>query len=173
MDVYEAIFKRQSIRSYDNKKRISQEVIKKILEAAVQAPSAGNIQCWRFWVIRNQEIKERLSAAAYNQKFLEEAPVVIAVGADLQITGNGYGERGMSLYALQDTAAAIENILLAATSEGLGTCWVGAFSEEKAEKALSAGENMRIVALIPLGYIKEKREKPYKTDVMDLTKFIS
>ncbi|MCK4483131.1 nitroreductase family protein, partial [Candidatus Bathyarchaeota archaeon] len=108
--------------------------MEKLVDSARWAPSAGNTQPWRFIIVRKPEIKRKLAAAALGQSFVEEAPVVIVVCADEDRSSMGYGVRGKTLYCIQDTAAAIQNIHLAAYSLGLGTCWIGAFREEEARR---------------------------------------
>ena len=152
MDVLEAIKGRRSVRAFESGKDVSEKTVEGLIIAAQWAPSAGNIQPWEFIVVRRPEIKKRLAEAAFNQSFIEEAPVVIVVCADENRSSEGYGQRGRTLYCIQDTAAAIQNIHLAAYSLGLGTCWVGAFKEEEASEVLSIPRGTRPVALIPVGY---------------------
>ena len=172
MDVYDAIFGRKSIRSFNQERDISQELVGRILEAACQAPSAGNVQPWVFVVVRDAGLKSRLAVAARGQSFVRDAPVVIAVCADLRTASGSYGARGTQLYAIQDTAAATENLLLAAWAEGLGSCWVGAFEEEMAARTLDLPSHIRPVALIPLGYPLKDRNKPSKKAVSEVTRFM-
>lgn len=155
MDLFEAIKGRRSVRAF-TQENVSEEEIEKIIDAARWAPSAGNLQPWEFIVVRKPEIKRRLSIAALHQAFIEEAPVVIVVCANQLRSGRGYGARGVHLYCLQDTAAATQNLLLAAHALGLATCWVGAFREEEARKALNLPEGVRPVAIIPVGYPAER-----------------
>jgi nitroreductase len=154
MDVYEAIKGRRSVRAFKSDD-VSPEIVEKLIDAARQAPSAGNIQPWEFIVVRESEIKRSLVEAASGQTFIEEAPVVIVVCANENRSSQGYGVRGKTLYCLQDTAAATQNLLLFAYSMGLGTCWVGAFREEEARKALRIPSGIRPVAIIPVGYPAE------------------
>jgi len=154
MDVLEAIRGRRSIRAFKSKK-VTQETVEKLLDAASWAPSAGNIQPWEFIVVRKPEIKRALAEAALDQTFIEEAPVVIVVCANKNRSSQGYGIRGKTLYCLQDTAASIQNILLTAYSLGLGTCWIGAFREEEAREILKIPQGIRPVAIIPVGYPAE------------------
>jgi nitroreductase len=154
MDLSEAIKGRRSIRAY-KKLDLPQDTIEKLLEAARWAPSAGNVQPWAFVVASSPQTKRSLSLAAYGQEDLEEASVVIVVCADEKLAEQSYGARGKTLYCLQDTAAAIQNILLTAYSLGLGSCWIGAFKEEEARKVINAPREMRPVALIPIGYPDE------------------
>ena len=155
----EAIKNRRSIRAFKNED-ISSETVEKLIDAARWAPSAGNIQPWEFIIVKNSEVKRRLAEAALNQKFVEEAPIVIVVCADESRSFKGYGLRGKSLYCIQDTAAAIQNIHLAACSLGLATCWVGAFKEEDVRKILDVPDGVRPVALVPVGYPAEKPSPP-------------
>ena len=154
MDLLDAIAKRRSVRTY-KKQDLPQGTVEKLLEAARQAPSAGNVQPWEFVVASTQKTKMDLSQAAYGQKSLQEASVVIVVCADEKRAAESYGERGRTLYCLQDTAAAIQNILLTACSFGLGSCWIGAFKEDEIRKVINAPKEMRPIALIPVGYPNE------------------
>jgi len=155
LELFEAIKARRSIRAFTGEE-VSEEIVRKLIDAARWAPSAGNIQPWEFVVVRKLEVKRMLAEAALNQTFIEEAPVVIVVCADQNRSGRGYGSRGANLYCLQDTAAATQNLLLAATALGLGACWVGAFYEEKVSKALKIPSGVRPVAIVPVGYPAEK-----------------
>jgi len=152
VDFWQVLESRHSVRSFDTDRDVSPETVTKLLEAAIGAPSAGNCQPWYFFVVRNQEIKRALAHAALGQWFLSEAPVVIVVCADPERSALRYGGRGRHLYSVQDTAAATENLLLAAVASGLGACWVGAFDEEEASRALDLPSRLRPVAMVPIGY---------------------
>jgi len=172
MELYEAIYGRKSVRSFDETKDVPLNTVNKLLEAACQAPSAGFIEPWRFFVVRSNECKNMLVNAAYGQSFIAKAPVVIVVCADIKVSSKGYGMRGSGLYAIQDTSAATENLLLAAYSEGLGTCWVGAFDEVRVAQALSLPDDLRPLAMVPLGYPDSKRQKPKRKSISEVTKYI-
>lgn len=154
MDVLEAVRKRRSIRAFRSQD-VPAKIVEKLVDSARWAPSAGNIQPWRFVIVREPEIKRKLAGAALDQAFVEEAPVVIVVCADEDRSSLGYGVRGKTLYCIQDTAAAIQNIHLAAYSLKLGTCWIGAFREEDVRKILKIPSGVRPVAIIPVGYAAE------------------
>lgn len=171
MEVYEAIYGRQSIRSFDPIREVSEELVLKLLRAACQAPSAGNLQPWRFWVVRGAALKEKLVEAALGQDFIGEAPVVILVLGDLRAASSGYGERGTRLYYIQDAAAAAENLLLAAHSEGLGACWVGAFDERRVEDFFELPDHLRPLAIIPVGYPSYRGKKSSKKDALEVSEF--
>ncbi len=151
MDVLEAIKTRRSVRSFTSQP-VSDEEVEKLLDAATWAPSAGNIQPWEFIVVRDSEVKQGLCKAALDQKFIEQAPVVIVVCADPAKSAPRYGSRGINLYCLQDTAAATQNLLLTAHATGLAACWVGAFQEAQAKKVLNLPTQVRPVAIIPVGH---------------------
>lgn len=160
MDVFEAIKSRRSVRAFTDQP-VSREEVEKLIDMARWAPSAGNIQPWEFIVVRDLEIKRGLCKAALNQTFIEQAPVVIVVCANPQRSSHGYGSRGINLYCLQDTAAATQNMLLAAHSMGLASCWVGAFREDEATQTLKIPSGLRPIAIVPIGHAAEKpRTRP-------------
>jgi nitroreductase len=170
MDILETIKTRRSIRKYQNKE-VKTETVEKLIEAARWAPSAGNIQPWEFIIVKDQEIKQKLADAAYGQSFIEEAPIVIVVCADENRIAEGYGDRGKTLYCIQDTAAAIQNIHLTAHSLGLGTCWVGAFSEGEAREILHVPAGIRPVAMIPVGYPAESPPPRHRRSLKDIVHY--
>lgn len=157
MELMEAIRRRRSIRKYENKP-VEDEKIWEMLEAARWAPNAGNTQTWRFFVVKKDDIKKKLSSAALNQRHIWAAPVDIVVGYDIEEIYRFYRERGVELYAIQDSAAAIQNMLLSAYSLGLASCWVGAFDEEEVAKILDLPQKIRPVAIVAVGYPAEKEE---------------
>jgi len=150
MNVHQAIKTRRSIRSY-KAEPVPEEKLKKVLEAARLAPSAHNEQEWKFVVVRDAERREQLSEAA-GQGFISEAPVIIvAVALDPEEVMSS----GVPNYAI-DLAIAVDHMTLAAVEEGLGTCWVGAFSQEKVKKVLGIPERYKVVVLLPLGFPADK-----------------
>jgi len=172
LDVFEAIKTRRSIRAF-TEEEVSDEEIEKILDAARWAPSAGNIQPWIFVIVRDPKRKRRLSEAALNQLFIEEAPVVIVVCANQERSGRVYGRRGSDLYCIQDTAAAIQNLLLAAHALGLGACWVGAFNEDAVRHVLNIPDGVRPVAIIPMGRPAVKPRAVFKRSLNEIVRYES
>ena len=153
MEVLEAIEERRSVREY-KPSSIPKEHLNKILEAARLAPSAGNRQPWRFIIVRKPEQKRLLAKIAQNQMFLEDAGVIIVALADAEASPKWFK---------QDVMIAIEHMVLASTSLGYGTCWIGAFQEEQVKQLLGIPERISIVALLPIGIPNEKpRPKPRK-----------
>jgi nitroreductase len=152
MDFWQVLEARHSVRDFDTERDVRPELVTRLLQAAIRAPSAGNCQPWYFLVVRNQEARSALARAALDQWFVSHAPVVVVVCAEPERSALRYGDRGRRLYSLQDTAAATENLLLAAVASGLGACWVGAFNEEEAAQALELPPHLRPVAIVPIGY---------------------
>jgi len=147
MNVFEAIETRRSIRGYLDK-AVEEEKLTRILEAGRRAPSARNRQEWRFVVVRERETRQRLMAAASNQAFVGEAPVVIAACAVVTDATMGCGQLAYPI----DVAIAVDHMTLAAVEEGLGTCWVGAFFEDQVKQVLGIPAAVRVVQLLALGY---------------------
>ena len=164
MELFEAIRGRRSIRSY-RPDRIPEQDLRRILEAAICAPSAGNLQSWEFVVVREHDTKAALAEAAYGQDFITEAPIVIVVCANMARSARRYRDRGASLYSVQDTAAAIQNILLASYALGFGSCWIGAFDETKAARIIHAPSDVRPMAIIPIGLPAESPNPPSRMDL--------
>ncbi len=153
-----SILERRSVRSF-GKADVEAEKEELLAKAAMAAPSAGNLQSRYFYFVRDEGARGALKRAARGQQALE-APLVITVCADSASASSRYGRRGRELYSVQDAAASAENILIAATSLGLATCWVGAFDEEAVSEALEIPGNLRPVALIPVGYASGNPESP-------------
>jgi nitroreductase len=155
------------VRSFSDKP-IPQHIIDDILFHAHRAPSAGNLQARDFIVVNDPEVKQALAKAALDQAFLVEAPVDVVVCANLRRI-IPYGKRGRELYCIQDTAAAVDHIMLLAVEQGLATCWVGAFNEATVKTILRLPEHIRPVALIPLGYPKTRTEPTSRLSLKTLT----
>ncbi|MEM5790552.1 MAG: nitroreductase family protein [Candidatus Aenigmatarchaeota archaeon] len=168
MNVFKAIIERRSIRKFE-RREVDDKLIGVLLYMATMAPSAGNIQEWNFIVVKDEEIKKRLAKAALDQDFIAEAPIVIVVCADLGKISLRFGKRGEILYSVQDTALAVQNILLSAHALGLGSCFVGAFDEEKVKSILELTDNLRPLAILPIGYPAEQPEKPKRINFENLT----
>ncbi len=148
MNVIDAIKTRKSVRAYLDRP-VEEEKLSLILEAARLAPSASNRQEWRFVLVRDVETRNKLAAAARNQDFVGQAPVLIVACAE---TDEHLMSCGQACYPI-DVAIALDHITLAAVELGLGTCWIGAFDEMEVKKILGIPEKgFRVVELMPLGY---------------------
>src|SRR4030042_5471283 len=161
MNILEIIKKRRSNRKFLSKP-IPEKIINELVEALIWAPSAGNLQSRKFYFIFNQKIKNELAKASRDQwSFIAKAPLVIVGCADYKIA-EYYGEKGKNLFSICDVALSIQNLMLLAYSEGLGSVWVGAFDEKEVSRILSLPEKLRPIALIPVGYPAEKPETPLR-----------
>jgi len=150
MDILKAIKERRSIRNFQ-KKDIPKEIVDKLIDALIWAPSAGNLQARKFFFVKDVKLREDIAAAALNQDFIAESPLVIVGCTDSRISSR-YGERGEYLYTIQDVAVSIMGMMLVAHENGLGTVFVGAFSEEDVFDLLKLPGNLRPVAIVPVGY---------------------
>lgn len=174
-DVLESINERKSVRKYEDRP-VEEEKIEKLLEAAVLAPSAGNRQPWEFVVIEDKEVMNELieeSMIKFNASWMSKGvPLMIAVCGKPEVSAEKYGARGRNLYVIQDTAAAVENILLTAAGLGLGTCWIGAFDEEKVNKILDVDSECRTYALITVGYPAKETDHPPRKSLEEVVRYI-
>lgn len=161
MDFWQVVENRYSVRDFESTVDVPSDIVDRILLAAVRAPSAGNRQPWHFYIVRDPGVRRDLAAAAYGQEFIAQAPVVVVVCADPEQSAERYRQRGRELYCLQDTAVAAEHILLAAVASGFGGCWVGAFDEQRAARALQLPHLRRPVAILPIG--KPANERATRT----------
>jgi len=145
MNVFEAVKTRRSIRKY-KEEPIPEEHLKQILEAARLAPSAGNKQPWRFVVVKDEATRGKLGEVARQQKWISDAAVIVAALAMDPKNPEVYEK-----WAERDVMTAVEHMVLAAWELGYGSCWIGAFTEEKVKELLAVPEGMKVIALLPIG----------------------
>jgi nitroreductase len=145
MEVSDAVKVRKSVRAYESKD-IPADVLERILEAGRISPSANNTQPWHFIVIKDAEKRKVLSKRTWT-KFLTEAPVVIV--------GCGDEKKSEDWYVI-DVSIALQTMVLTATSEGIGTCWIGDFDEDKVKELCKIPERFKVVCLLAMGYPREK-----------------
>jgi nitroreductase len=157
MSVLEVIQKRRSLRKYKGNS-IPEDVLQRVLEAARLAPSGKNYQPWKFIIVQDKELKEKLAQASAEQFFMAEAPIII-VGCGFPDDSYSRMGRYMKSWPV-DVTIALEHLILQAAEEGLGTCWIGSFEETEVKSILNIPENVRVLALIPLGYPDET--PPYR-----------
>ena len=149
MNVLEAIEKRRSIRAYQDAP-VSREQLMTVLEALRLAPSWKDQQCWQVIVLSDRvQIKALGELLRYNpgKAVFDTVPYFLAVAADPEASGRREGKD----YYMTDVGIALQNACLAAEAQGLGTCWVGAFTEQPIKEFLHIPDAMRLVALTPLG----------------------
>jgi nitroreductase len=164
MTVLEAIRRRRSIRAFADRP-VEEEKLQAVLEAGRLAPSAKNMQEWRFIVVRDRALRQKLIAAANDQAFVGQAPVVI-VGCGTQCD---YRMPCGQPAFLIDVAIAMEHMALAAVEQGLGTCWIGAYKQEATKQLLGIPADVQVVCLMPVGYpvsVPEPRPRRPLTEIL-------
>jgi len=171
MDAIEALLTRKMVRSF-TKQPLMDDQVDTLLKVMVAAPSGGNREPWRIVVVQDQKVKEALAAAAFGQQFITQAPVVFVVSRVPSESEERYGARGRDLYSFQDTAAMVENLLVAAHAMGLAACWVGAFTDEAVAKAVKCRQGVLPVAVIPVGYADKASTKPPRRPMGEVVQFI-
>jgi nitroreductase len=154
MNVFEAIATRRTIRKF-TMQEVPMEILGVILDAGRYAPSAGNLQNWKFILIKNKDNRAKIAEASMQQMWIAEAPVIVVVCAEIEKVRQYYGIRGERLYAIQNCAAAIQNMLLTAHALGLASAWIGAFDETMLRRAINIPEDIRPQAILPIGYPDE------------------
>ncbi len=157
MDFFEVVKERHSVRAFQPQ-ALEAEKLQRILEAANQAPSAGNRQAYEIYLVSDEKDKSELVRAANDQDFLAQAPLILVFCAHAERNADRYGERGEDLYCIQDATLACSFAMLAATALGLSTVWVGAFDEEAVRAVLEAPRAHRPVAILPVGIAAETPE---------------
>jgi nitroreductase len=165
MKIDEAIKNRRSIRKYKEEEFPNSD-LDKIMESAMDAPSAGNLQSRRFYIIKDKEVRKTIAKGAYNQNFIYEAPIAVVVCADHRIQAR-YRSRGIQLYSIMDCSASIQNMLLTAYSLGLGSCWISAFDEEAITEILEVPIHLRPVAIVTLGYADEQPDQRHRVNQIE------
>ena len=165
MTILEAIKKRYSCRAYLDKP-VEAEKLQQILEAARLAPSAKNLQDWRFVVVTEKEKKKRLSEAANNQSFIAGAGAVIVA-----CSMSDYVMRCGQPVGPIDVAIALEHMCLEATELGLASCWIGSFYPEKVRAVVNVPENVTIIELLAVGYPADSQKQPSRVPMEKIVSF--
>jgi nitroreductase len=149
MDFAEVVRTRSSIRDYDPARAVPRAVLERILEAGRLAPSASNRQPWKFLVISSSDALAKVRRC-YARPWFQDAPHVLAVAGSVKAAWTRQADGWNSLET--DLAIAMDHLVLAATSEGVGTCWIAAFQPDVLRAALGLGADQRVFAITPLGY---------------------
>ena len=146
MNVMEAIKGRTSIRQYTDKP-IEPEKLKQVLEAGRLAPSANNAQNWKFLVVQDHELRQKMIPACNDQSFVGQAPaILVAIGLKPNFMSNKQPVDTV------DLSIAMSFMILEAYELGLGTCWLGAYNQDSVKKLLLIPDELSVVAVSPLGY---------------------
>ena len=159
MDILNLMRSRRSIRKY-LEIPVEWDKIVNILDAGKSAPSSGNLQSWKFIIVKDSQTRQKIAEACLQQYWMQDAPIHIVVCSLEDSVRRFYGLRGERLYGIQNCSAAIQNMLLCAHAQGLGACWVGAFEEQMLSNALGIPDNARAQAVITIGYADEKPTEP-------------
>jgi len=161
MSLLDAIFKRRSIRRYKSEP-VREEVMRNILEAGRLAPSANNAQPWHFIVVTDPKLKHALSQGRWN-RFVEDSAFTLV----------GCGDKD-NPWSTIDTTIALENMVIAAEAQGVGSCWVGDFKEDEVKKLLGIPDSLKVICLVTFGYPAETphhRSKKSLEEIVHYNKF--
>ena len=170
MDFDKCLENRRSIRKFKDKEIHPDDVIE-LIDAARKAPSAGNLQSWKFIVIKNQNIKNKIADACFQQNWISQAPIIIVVTANIDEIKRMYGVRGEMLYSVQNCALATQNILLKASNMGLSTSMISAFEEGMLKRILKIPDEARPQTIITVGYSDELPPKKILHTIESMTYF--
>jgi len=168
VDFFDVVEARRSVRAF-SEDPVEREKLERILAVAGLAPSAGDLQSFQIVVIEDPDTKAALAAAA-GQAFVAEAPIVLIFCADAKRSESRYGRRGATLFCVQDATIAACYAQLAASAQGLASCWVGAFDETAVAAALAAPSALRPVALLPVGRAAEQPDRPHRRPIEALVR---
>ncbi len=169
MQFFDVIQRRRSVRAFDSR-AVRAEALDKVLQAVLLAPSAGGLQAYEIVAVERAELKSALAAAALDQDFIAQAPVVLVFLADVRRSESKYGQRGATLFCIQDATIAAAYAQLAAAALGLASCWVGAFDQDRVAKVIEAPVAMRPVAILPVGFPAESPTRPPRRPLLDLVR---
>lgn len=157
-DFFETVRHRHSVRSYQSDLPVEKEKLNAIIETACSAPSAGDLQAYKIVVVSNSEKRQALSAAAYDQSFISEAPICLVFCTEPDRSAKKYGDRGRDLYAVQDTTIAAAYAQLAVVAAGMASTWIGYFDEAKVKEIIGLEGGLSPIAMLALGYPAELPE---------------
>lgn len=157
-DFFQTVRHRHSVRKYQSDMPVEEDRLHAILETAVAAPSAGDLQAYRIVVVSNPETRRSLSEAAQGQAFMATAPVSLVFCAEPERSAQEFGERGRGLYGIQDATIAAAYAQLAVVAAGMGSTWVGNFDADAVRDLLELDTGLIPVAILCIGYPAELPE---------------
>ena len=161
-DLFQTIRHRHSVRQYQKDVPIEKEKLHAILETLVAAPSAGDLQSYRVVVVEDAAQRQALSDAAEGQRFIAAAPVCLVFCTDAARAKSEFGERGETLYAIQDATIAASYAQLAIVAAGLASTWVGNFDSQQLKDILKLEAGLEPVVMLSLGYAAELPEPTHR-----------
>jgi nitroreductase len=168
-DFFELLKSRRSVRAFRDRAP-SDDQLERILLAARSAPSAGDLQAYEVVVVRDSSGRSALMRAAFGQRCLSDAPVVLVFLMNPARSGSKYGDRGARLYACQDATIAAAYAQLAAHALGLGSVWVGAFDDDGVRYAIEAQQDLVPSSLLAIGYPAESPEPTPRRELADFVR---
>jgi nitroreductase len=181
MDVLEAIHQRRSIRDFVDRP-VPDEVIWQVIEAGTWAPSAGNMQAWEFVVVKDSQARRKVvdttdagitaRAGVTTQEWLMDAPVIVVVCYDVKRMGGRYGQKGRELMTKLDCMGCVENMMLAATDLGLGSCCLIGFEPQALKEALPIPKELTPLLLVAMGYPAYQPQPPYRLPPEDVVRLV-
>jgi nitroreductase len=181
VDVLEAIHQRRSVRDYLDRP-VPDEIIRQILEAGTWAPSAGNMQAWEFVVVKDRQARRLVvdtteagstaRGGVHTQEWLMQPPVIVVVCYDVKRMTARYGQKGRTLLTILDCMGCVQNMLLAATHFGLGTCCVIGFDPCRLKQSLPIPKEITPLLLVALGYPAVHPSPPYRLPVEDVLRLV-
>jgi nitroreductase len=156
------------VRQYKAGKPIPDSIITTLMENAHTAPSAGHTQVQEFIIVKDPSTKLKLAEAALGQESVSGAPLLIVVCSNTSRSIDRYGKRDKDFYSVIDGAFASMIILLSAVNEGIGTCFAGAFEDDKVSRILGLPDHVKPVGIITPGYPNERPGKLSRIDISRL-----
>ena len=169
MQFNQLITARRSVRAYTSQP-IEEGVVERVLQAVSCAPSAGNLQAYQVCLARSSEVRAALARAAGGQSFIEQAPLALVFCTNAGRAAARYGQRGATLYTVQDATIACTYAMLAAVDEGLACVWVGAFDEAAVRLAIGAPGEWTPIAILPIGCAAETPPASRRRKLSDLVR---
>jgi nitroreductase len=169
MDFFDALDKRRSVRAFTDK-AVDAQSVKKIIDSVMLAPSAGGLQAYKIYLVRDKANLDALGFAAYGQECVPAASIALVFTADQKRSAAKYEERGFEFYSIQDATIAAAYSQLAATALGLASVWVGGFDPLEVSRLVKAGEYEVPVAIIPIGHPAESPERTPRRSLKSIVK---
>ncbi len=169
-DFFETVRHRHSVRKYQTKSAIEKGKLHAVLEMACAAPSAGDLQAYQITIIDDQATRDALREAAHGQAFISEAPICLVFSAEPNRSAKTFGERGASLYAIQDATIAATYAQLAIVAAGMGSTWVGDFDEHAVKTTLNISDEYQPIAILSVGYPAELPEPTPRRHLDEIVK---
>ncbi|EFD92833.1 MAG: nitroreductase [Candidatus Parvarchaeum acidophilus ARMAN-5] len=170
MDVQSAIENRGTTYHFSDKE-VSEEIVVNLIEAAVKAPAAGGIREYEFIIVTDKSEKEQLSKICLTPN-IDSSPFMIVVVCDISKLNSIFEEEDSQVFCVENASLAIENLLLVATSYGLGSAWIATLQQEPIRKLLNIPENYIVRGIIPVGYPREGENSKKINPITNINKIV-